>query len=203
MKTPAVEQLELFSHDLAMLGTSGFERRPADCYETPEWVTEALLNKIKLRGYVWEPACGSGKMSKVIRAHSYECCETDIAFTPQEFIQPLDFLTTDLLHSPYPGETKTIMTNPPYNQAEAFIRHAIDLMRPVGGMVVMLLRNEYDCASRRNDLFSDPKSCFSEKYVITKRIRWIEGSKISPRHNFSWYKWDFLHNGEPGIRYLP
>ena len=36
-------------------------------YPTPAWVTRGLLSVEKFRGSVWEPACGSGAISDVVR----------------------------------------------------------------------------------------------------------------------------------------
>ena len=40
---------------------SGYERIERDCYETPEWVTRALLPHLGNIKSVWEPAAGSEK----------------------------------------------------------------------------------------------------------------------------------------------
>ena len=83
--------------------------------------------------------------------------------------------------------TESIITNPPYKLAEAFIRKALELTEPLQGRVAMLLRNEYDCAKSRRDLFEHP--AFLKKIVLTKRPRWSTEDKASPRHNFAWYIW--------------
>ena len=42
---------------------SGYQRKLLDQYETPAWVTQALMPHLpEFTGKVWEPACGSGKM---------------------------------------------------------------------------------------------------------------------------------------------
>lgn len=75
------------------------------------------------------------------------------------------------------------------SMAELFLRHALALMEPVKGRVAMFLRNEFDCASGRMDLFTSP--AFDCKIVATERPRWIEGSTGSPRHNYAWFVFDF------------
>jgi hypothetical protein len=41
---------------------SGYRRKPLDQYETPAWVTRALIPHLpESIGKIWEPACGSGK----------------------------------------------------------------------------------------------------------------------------------------------
>ncbi len=79
------------------------------------------------------------------------------------------------------------------SMAELFLRHAIALMEPVQGKVLMYLRHEFDCASGRLDLFQTHPA-YAGKVVVTERPRWIEGSTGSPRHNYSWFCFDWKHN---------
>jgi hypothetical protein len=42
---------------------SGYERKALDQYETPPWITLALVPHLpEINGMIWEPACGGGKM---------------------------------------------------------------------------------------------------------------------------------------------
>ena len=44
---------------------SGYQRKPLDQYETPAWVTLALIPHLpEFTGKIWEPACGSGKIGR-------------------------------------------------------------------------------------------------------------------------------------------
>lgn len=97
-----------------------------------------------------------------------------------------------------------IISNPPYEEAEACVRHAIDLMEEVQGDVYFLLRNEWDSAKSRADLFRHP--AFAEKIVLLHRPRWIAGSTGAPRHNysyfhFSWSKAIKAPNARPELIY--
>ncbi|USM11547.1 type I restriction-modification system methyltransferase [Citromicrobium phage vB_CbaS-RXM] len=84
--------------------------------------------------------------------------------------------------------------------AELFLRHAIELMRPVNGFVAMFLRHEFDCALGRQDLFTAP--FYAGKVTCLERPRWIEGSTGSPRHNYGWYCFDWrLPEGDPFALY--
>jgi hypothetical protein len=167
---------------------SGYERKERDCYETPEWVTLALVPHLP-QGIqdVWEPACGSGKMSNVLREH-YEVLATDIS-------QGVDFLTCDAF------PIAAVITNPPYEKASQFITRAIHLVMP-GGLVAMLLRTDFDHAKTRANLFAECPH-FSKKVVLTKRIRWFEDSKGSPSFNHAWFIWDWKHSGPPTLAYGP
>lgn len=189
--------------DAAMLKQSSFARRENDAYWTEPRVTEALLGKVRLRGDVWEPACGRGDMVRVLQAHGYTVHASDIKRYDGA---PEDTLTLDFLDVAriWP-RVETIITNPPYSHAVAFIERAITLMRPVRGMVVMLLRNEFDSAKGRRKLFETP--IFKTKYVLTFRPRWIDcedgGTQASPRHWFSWFLWDHRHVGPATMEWLP
>jgi hypothetical protein len=180
----------IHSNDAAM-GVSNYERRTADFYPTPAWVTEAviplLLTKIKADTPLWECACGDGAMSEVLKKHFKNVSSTDLY--DYGYGQPrVDFLAQ---HVHAQG---LIITNPPYGDlAEVFIRHAIDLTAHFKGTVAMLLRHEYDCAKGRADLFNKPP--FSAKLTLTTRPRWIEGSTGAPRHNYCWCIWEHGHVG--------
>lgn len=181
---------------MAMLGESGYERRELDAYFTPPWCVDALLTRVRIRPRVWEPACGDGAICKVLERRGYEVIATDIA--DHGYGEPgRDFLT-----EPTCNPETAIITNPPYTDAESFIRHALNLTAPPKfGQVAMLLRNEYDCAASRRDLWDFP---FVTKIVLTKRPRWSAEDKASPRHNFAWYVWDWMSTGQrPTMEWAP
>src|SRR5690606_19298825 len=57
---------------------SGYARKERDLYETPAWVTEALIPHLpRFPKLIWEPAAGSGKMLRVLHKVS-EAFGTDI-----------------------------------------------------------------------------------------------------------------------------
>jgi hypothetical protein len=161
---------------------SGYDRKERDAYETPEWVTLALLPHINGVQSVWEPAAGAGQMVQALSAAGLHVAATDIS-TGQDF----------LLATARPVDA--VVTNPPYALAQEFIEHALALMKP-SGVIAMLLRCDFDHAKTRQHLFG---SCpqFAKKLVLTRRIRWIEGSNGSPSFNHAWFVWDWTHNGPP------
>lgn len=182
-----------------MLGESGFERRAHDGYWTEEWVTLALTSRVHMPRNIWEPAAGRGDMANVLRQRGAKVFSSDLVDHGGRDIQ----IGFDFFGAHEMGDAGAIVTNPPYDCAEAFVRHAIALSSQTGGMVCMLLRNEFDCASGRVDLFDNPP--FSRKIVLTKRPRWdwweTDKPKSSPRHNFAWFIWDWRHRGPATIEY--
>jgi hypothetical protein len=116
---------------------SGYERKPRDEYNTPAWVTRALLPHLPSGLTVWEPACGSGGMAEELRLGGHTVHATDI-------VSGCDFLAAE-------GVADAIVTNPPYGLAQRFIEHALRLSQRY---VAMLLRTDYDHARTRQHLFS-------------------------------------------------
>jgi hypothetical protein len=170
---------------------SGYERKERDLYETPEWVTHALIDgHLRKMDIVWEPACGSGKMTRALGVLDAEIYSTDIAFG------------ADFFDTPPPKGCDAIITNPPYELATEFIERSLEMVRPLAGQVAMLLRTDFDHAKTRSNLFSGSPA-FRKKVVLTKRIKWFEDSKGQPSFNHAWFIWDWKHQGAPILAYGP
>jgi hypothetical protein len=173
---------------------SGYERKERDLYETPEWVTAALVPHLRPGiCHVWEPACGPGKMVRALRLPGLEVHGTDID-------RGEDFLSDTF--GPGFVEYQAIITNPPYELATEFVEKAIWHMSYTDGLVAMLLRTDFDHAKTRSRIFADSKA-FAKKVVLTKRIQWFEDSKGSPSFNHAWFIWDHQHRGPPTLAYGP
>ena len=54
------------------------DRKENDFYPTPKWATEQLLKYEKFDGDIWEPACGDGAISEVLKEHGYTVTSSDI-----------------------------------------------------------------------------------------------------------------------------
>lgn len=165
---------------------SGYARKENDLYETPRWVTEALVPHLKRVKTIHEPAAGTGKIVDVLIDYGYAVSSGDLSAGD-------DFLKCERL------DCDAVVTNPPYGMAQEFIERALDLTDP-SGMVAMLLRTDYDHAATRNHLF-DRSSAFAKKLVLTKRIKWFENTKGSPSFNHAWFIWDWQHEGPPILAY--
>jgi hypothetical protein len=182
---------------------SGYARKERDLYETPEWVTRALLPHLRENRCTWEPACGSGAMAKVLVSRGAVICSD---------IEPnLDGAARkDFLFEPWGAfrdhSVDAVITNPPYELAQEFIEHALRMVEPVRGFVAMILRTDFDHAKSRSHLFRDCPA-FAKKLVLMKRIVWFAEEngkpKASPSFNHAWYVWDWRHDGAPSIAYGP
>lgn len=107
-----------------------------DYFPTPPWATRALMECVFPRfdmrphrargtGSVWEPACGEGHMSEVLKEYFGEIVATDIVEYGGGQYDAMDFLHC----CAFPVDW--IITNPPFtsNATEKFILHALDLAR--------------------------------------------------------------------------
>ena len=161
--------------------------RKDDLYETPPCAVEALLRVEKIDGPIWEPACGPGAIVDVLRGHGYDVCATDLlgygCGNPR-----IDFL---MQRQCWNG---TILTNPPYKLAAAFVRHAITL----APNVVMLMRLAFLEGVSRGDLIDK----LSRVHVFSRRLpmmhrggRFYEGKVATSAIPFAWFVWDKSHAG--------
>src|SRR3954469_25502941 len=120
-------------------------RRALDFYPTPPECTVALMRFLN-----WEPktmlecACGNGAISEVLIAFGHSVTSQDI-FNHGYGTPGIDFLKYKHLGTPFDA----IITNPPFNKSEAFIRHAL-LLTPY---VAMLLKSQYWHSRTRHKLF--------------------------------------------------
>ena len=182
-----------------MFGASGYERRPADLYITEPWLTHALADSVHLPLRIWEPACGPGLMAETLHSRGHIVLPSDL------YNHGYGIAGRDFLKATTAGGFAAIVTNPPFKLADDFVSHALGLMRPNRGLVAMLLRNDFDTASGRRRFFADHPA-FCAKVTITRRPRWDwddpdRPDNASPRHNFSWFVWNWRHQGPPFILY--
>jgi hypothetical protein len=109
-------------------------RVPFDFYATPPEATRALLSVEHFDGSVWEPACGDGRISRVLLETGHQVVSTDLI--DRGFgASGIDFLKERT------SRAKHIVTNPPYGSglADRFIGRALILARQTSGKIAMLL----------------------------------------------------------------
>lgn len=173
------------------------KRRELDFYPTPPEVTRALMRFFEERGTkagidenspslsdgwsILEPACGNGAMSEVLMRYSGDVTSSDIRETGYG-IGGDDFLRSDN------GRYDAIITNPPFNLSEEFIRKALQ-KAPI---VAMLLKSQYWHAAKRIALFNE----FPPAYVLplTWRPDFLfdqreNGARGAPTMEVHWTVW--------------
>lgn len=162
-------------------------RRDHDYYSTPWHPTEALIlaehDALARYSEIWEPACGDGAISEVLKLHGYKVESSDLV--DRGYGQGgIDFL---LCHTA-PRGTKALITNPPFNLAEDFIRHAItDLGCPY---MALLLKAQYFHADCRVALWRDCPP--ARIYPLAWRVDFTGGG--ANHTDCSWYIWEKPYN---------
>jgi hypothetical protein len=174
----------------------GYERQEKDFYPTPDWPTEALLRQpeVLLPNGIWEPCCGNGSMARVLEDHGHRVVATDL-FDRGYGEGGRDFL----MESRLPDGVTAIVTNPPYGRGlYRFVDHALELTRPVGGMVALLVNIQWQTGAENSKRLRIP--AFDASVFLTKRIVWFPGNDgrpaKQPQENHCWLVWD--HSRRPG-----
>lgn len=123
----------------------GSIRNKDDLYETPEWLTEAIVPILQTRlahvesPFVLEPAAGKGRMVRVLEKYFDKIVATDINDDP-----PVDFLK-----EPPRPEFDLIITNPPFIRAMEFVEQALKWRRRPDSVVAMMLRLNFLGSKKR------------------------------------------------------
>lgn len=154
-------------------GNNEGTRKNLDDYPTPPDVTIALMEFLQLdKKTIWEPACGNGTMSGVLKNYGHNVIETDI-------LTGYDFLSCNY-------KCDAIITNPPFYLSTEFIKKATKN----ANLVAFVLKSQFWHAKKRLELFNqNPPS-----YVLplTWRPDFLyqeKGKKGSPTMEVAWSVW--------------
>lgn len=175
----------------------GENRESSDFYPTPEYVTEALLEREKFVGSIWEPASGDGSMSKVLEKYYGNVTSSDIRTGKDVYgYQGIDFLTTPI------SKTHNIVTNPPFKYGKDFV---IQAKKIACFKIAMFLKLSFLEGAKRHDFFKDKDFPLKKIYVFSKRVT-LSPKGIVPKNKgliaYAWYVWDKEHEGEATINWI-
>jgi hypothetical protein len=166
-----------------------WERKPADLYPTPVNAVEAIIEMIKLFGVkkVWEPACGDGRIARVLEWHGLEVLGTDIREFPGYGYGGLDFINEDPIDKwgLIVDDCDMVMTNPPFSLAREFIEKALGM--PHVKVVIMLVKQNYYNTDNRYDFFEDMRPSFF--LPLTWRLAFLPERGKSPLMDCAWAVW--------------
>jgi hypothetical protein len=152
-----------------------------DFFPTPAWATHALIDNEAFTGNVWESACGDGAMSRVLEFGANRVISSDL-YQRGYGDAGIDFLTANTRED-------NIVTNPPYNCAEGFVRSGIKLARH---KFALLLRLAFlEGANRANTVFAESPP--SRVWVFSERITFYPAGvqrQGSGTTAYAWFVWD-------------
>jgi type I restriction-modification system DNA methylase subunit len=169
------------------------DREKDDFYPTPDSATQALLDRVKLKGNVWEPACGNGAMSKVLINNGYDVYSSDLIDRGYGETG-IDFLKSN-------RGADNIVTNPPFNLSLEFTLKALEL---ANDKVIMLSKISYlEGIKRREQLFNLKK--LKQVLVFSRRVPFKKQSTNTLAGGlmaFGWFVYDINYNGLPTIDWI-
>jgi hypothetical protein len=152
-----------------------------DFFPTPAWATYALIDNEKLEGDIWESACGNGAMSNVLEHTGQRIISTDL------FDRGFGEIGEDFLMAR--RRAANIVTNPPYNAAEGFVRSGLSQSTK---KFALLLRLAFlEGSNRANTIFA--KAPPSRVWVFSERITFYPSGAIqkgSGTTAYAWFVWD-------------
>jgi len=173
-----------------------------DFYPTPPIATEALLEVESFDGEIWEPACGDGAISKVLKERGHFVVSSDLINRgygeyPIDFLDKMEARHFLLRQFNYIGGIPNIITNPPYSKGQEFVEQAIKMS---SDKVAMLLKIQFLEGQKRRKMFEQfpPKKI----WVFSKRLtQHRDGKKgnYSGMMCFAWFVWEKNYSGEPRI----
>lgn len=119
-------------------------RAVADWYVDPPFCTELLFDAVEFQGPIWDPCCGSGTIPHVAVKRGLLVGGSDLVFRGYGE-GGRDFFADS-------GPYRNLIFNPPYDQAERFILHALEI---ASGKVAALVNLKFLASQgRRERLFN-------------------------------------------------
>lgn len=152
-----------------------------DYFPTPAWATYALIDNEKFSGDIWESACGDGAMSRVLETTGRTVISSDLF--DRGYGEPgKDFLKPK-------RKAANIITNPPYNAAEGFVRSGVACSK---SKFALLLRLAFlEGANRANTIFAATPP--SRVWVFSERITFYPAGAVQKGTGttaYAWMVWD-------------
>lgn len=97
--------------------------KKAECFETPEWAVEAILDVELMTSAVIDPCCGRGVLSEAAKSCGHDVRAIDL-YDWGYGRTDIDFLGRMILP---PVEPFTVLMNPPFSLAQAFVEKAKEM----------------------------------------------------------------------------
>jgi len=182
------------AHSIVGSSRRNGKREPNDFYPTPDYATQALLEREDFDGDIWEPACGKGNISAVLKKAGWlNVKSSDII--DYGYGEVLDFLKSDFV-------ADNIITNPPYKQALEFVLKA---KQSSNYKIAMFLKTVFLEGAKRHEMFLDEEFPLKTVYQFSRRVTLYKGGvkmKNSGMIAYAWFVWDRHYKGKPTIEWI-
>lgn len=205
------------SKQAQIMAGSGKDRRRWDRYETPSWAVESLFRREFFNdGIIYECACASGQISKVIdRLYPYQGFHTDICkeniYTKPgwhySYPRQVDFIKDDVENSVIPyftmddagcdlddNKVDYIVTNPPYSLFSEFVLQAKQVCKQK--FAFFIKTNGLHGIKRYKEIYSDKEFPLARVYLFDRRVN-FDGFTVSNTLESCWIVFCKHHVGPP------
>lgn len=174
-------------------GRATLAERGNDLYETPAPAVHSLLKVEALPQRLWEPACGRGAITRILRSAGHDVFASDLIDyeSADQDAHGWDFVRGDRRPA---QPVDAIVTNPPFKHAAEFVSRALEHTP----LVVFLLRLAFLESERRSPILDN--GTLARVHVYRKRLPMMhrdgwEGRKANSGMAFAWFVWDREHSG--------
>lgn len=174
--------------------SGSYDRATGDWYVEPAWTVDLLVDAWPVPALAWDPACGGGTIPRRLAERGIEAVGSDIV--ARGFGRRADFLAAGT-RLPY-STARSIICNPPYAQAEAFVRRALAMPTEVAAMLVQA---KFAYSQGRYRLFREhPPACLLH---LSSRPSMPPGDLLRAgkikaaggKMDFAWIIWDRRYTG--------
>lgn len=173
-------------------------RPDGDFYPTPPYATQELLKREVFCGSIYEPACGDGAISEVLKDiyPKQKIYSTDLYDRGYGDKTGIDFIAYDYNIKRFDN----IITNPPYSLAQDFVEKSLQI---TNNKVAMLLKIQFLEGVKRYNMFKSTP--LKSIYVFSKRLNMTRNGdrmKNSTMLCFAWFVWDKGYHGKPQVDWI-
>jgi hypothetical protein len=182
----------------AIAGANQGNREQNDFYPTPDNATIALLEKEIFEGSIYEPACGDGAISKILKTTypTQKVYSTDLIDRDYGDKTGIDFITYDFKGHKFDN----VITNPPYSLAKEFIEKSLQITNKKVAMLLKLVALE---SANRYEMWRN--SPLETVYVFSKRLKIYKNGVIGKNSGlicFAWFIFNHNYKGKPNIDWI-
>lgn len=178
------------------------QREINDYYATDPKALEIFLEKLKedkieLHKNIWEPACGEGHLSKVLKKYGYDVFSSDLIDRGYG-VGNKDFLKTSNIDI-----KSDIITNPPYKYAKEFVEKSLEVQAD-GYYTIMFLKIQFLEGQARKKFFEK----YPPKYIYVNSARQMCAMNGNfEKYNataicYCWFIWEKGFKSNPIIRWI-
>lgn len=176
------------------------EREQNDYYATHPTAIDALRKVYDIPHVVCEPCCGEGHLSKRLEHFGHKVYSSDLI--DRGYGDVLNFADMKTL----PDDCNCILTNPPFRYITQIIKHALELLKEGGVLLLFMKTLCLEGQSRYDEIYrqAPPRLVmpFTGRIPCAINGNFDAMEKTSSAQAYSWYVWEKDFDGRPEIRWI-